>query len=98
MAKSSAEAIAKYNRNTAGAGPRWQAGVQNAGSRYSAGLGEFLGVPVPGQWVSSWQAGVQSPQAVSRYQSGVQNAGQKWFDGMRRAATGGGAATQASFV
>ena len=93
MAKSPQEAIAKYNRNTAGGAGRWQAGVQGAGSRYSSGLGEFLGVPVPGQWVSSWQAGVSSPQAAARYASGTQNAGQKWFDGMRRAASGGAIAS-----
>lgn len=92
MAKSPQEAIAKYDRNTQNAGGRWQAGVQGAGGRYQAGLGEFLGVPIPGQWVSSWQAGVSSPQAAARYQQGTQGGGQKWFDGMRRAATGGGGA------
>ena len=95
MAKSPQEAIAKYDRNTSAAGGRWQSGVQNAGARYSQGLSDFLGVPIPGTWVSSWQSGVSSPQAAARYQQGVQGAGQRWFDGMRRAATGG---QQGAFV
>jgi len=85
-----AQAVEKYNRNTAQAAPRWARGVQQAGpGGYCEGISRFLGQPVGAcaqRQGANWQAGVQGAQG--RYQQGVQGAGQKWLQGYTQAFQG----------
>lgn len=78
-------AQAKWERNTANAGGRWQEGVSRAGpAAYCDGISRFVEAPVPGcqDEAASWAQGVQG--AAPRYQSGVQGKGSRWAENYRR--------------
>jgi hypothetical protein len=76
MAKTLAEAQAKYARKTQNAAGKWEANTRGSGDRWAQGLSAFGVTPGP-QSRAAFDAGV----AAASYKPGDPN---KWAEGMRR--------------